>query len=61
VNLGDSEDFLDSQESVDSFARQVGVLITEEDTESQEEEKRRSKRLKDKEDRNLQEVAIERK
>lgn len=31
VNLGESEDFLDSQESVDSFARQVGVVIAEEE------------------------------
>lgn len=61
VDLGDSEEFLDSQESEDNFARQVGVVIPEEDLGSQDEEKRRSKRLRDKEDRNLQEVAMERK
>lgn len=60
VDLGDSEEFLDSQESEDNFARQVGVVIPEEDLGSQDEEKR-SKRLRDKEDRNLQEVAMERK
>ncbi len=61
VDLGESEEFMDSQESEDNFARQVGVVMTEEENESQEEEKRRSKSLKDKEDRNLQELAIERK
>lgn len=61
VNLGDSEDFIDSQESEGTFAKQVGVCLTEDETESQEEETRRSKRLRDREDRRPQEMAMERK
>jgi hypothetical protein len=61
VDPGDSEDYMDSQESKGSFAKRLGINLTEEALGSQDEEMRRSKRLKDKEDKRSQEMAMERK
>ena len=61
MHLGDSEDYMDSQESEGSFAKRLGINLVKDTTGSQDEEMRMSKRLKEKEDLKPQDMAIQRK
>ncbi|KAG8086541.1 hypothetical protein GUJ93_ZPchr0010g9049 [Zizania palustris] len=60
IHITDSEEYIDSQESVD-FATRVGIIIADKDKEPDDEERRRCERLKIKEDKSVMDLAISRK
>ncbi|KAG8098477.1 hypothetical protein GUJ93_ZPchr0013g34517 [Zizania palustris] len=60
IQITDSEDYVESQESVD-FAARVGVIEPLQDKEPDEEDRRRCTRLKMKEDKSVLEMATSRK
>lgn len=60
IQLIGSEDLFVSQESEDNFCKAVRVILHDEDLEKTEEEKRRSKRLRDGEDKRPADMAVER-
>lgn len=61
VQLGESEELFDSQDSENAFAKSLGVVLPEEELGSQEEERRASKRFRDREDKKTMELAMGRK
>lgn len=61
VQLGESEELFDSQDSENAFAKSLGVVLPEEEFGSQEEERRASKRFRDREDKKTMELAMGRK
>ncbi|KAG8058523.1 hypothetical protein GUJ93_ZPchr0002g26631 [Zizania palustris] len=60
LQITDSEEYIDSQESVD-FATRVGIVIPAKEIDQEEEERRRCSRLKTKEDKTALELATLRK
>ncbi|KAG8045551.1 hypothetical protein GUJ93_ZPchr0008g13517 [Zizania palustris] len=56
IQITDSDELVDSQESVD-FAARVGIMLLEKDKEHEDEDRRRCDRLKMKDDKSVLELA----